>query len=222
MTKLVIALNQLEVQERPNIDDYLPFTRQLIQKALNLKEVNDHIPIFKVDDNYLSRLDGTPVSKEIKELTLEHRLRSVLRVKLDELPVYKTLMERLQHIIQAKNEASAETLSLLEELHKEFIKAKEEDESSGESRGLRAIRQSLAGKISDKKVCHNSALEINEIVLQRTEGRPEWYNQDSIKKDIQRDLIIYLAKRSATNNIDPTELSAVVKELLTYIEKHYE
>lgn len=222
MVKLITALNRHLNQSDVNIDEYLPFTKQLIQDSVDLTTVNESIPVFKVDDNYLSKLDGTPMSKEMKELTLEHRLRSVLRVKIGELPVYKTLLERLEGIISRKNEESADTLHLLTELHESYMRAKKEDEAHSEKKGIRAIKQILEDRVVEEHR-NDVAVEIDEL-LQKLVDRKEWYNQASVVANIQRELIKFLAINSGEDkriNIQPDELSGYAKELLKYIEVHY-
>ena len=223
MVQLVTALNRHLNQTDINIDDYLPFTKKLIQDAVDLKAVREDIPVFKVDDNYLSRLDGTAMSNEMKELTLEHRMRSVLRIAIGELPIYKTLLERLEGIISKKNDASSETLTLLEQLHHDYMKAKKEDDASTESKGIRAIKQLLESKVESKDDLAAIAIEIDELLLQYTD-RKEWYNQESVVAEIQRQLIIYISKNSGANgmiSLGPDQFSNYAKEILAYVEVHY-
>lgn len=223
MTKLTMALSAFESQSKPNIDEYLPFTKELIQKSLDLREVNEAVPVFKVDENYLQNLENTKVSKEMKEITLEQRMRSVLRIKMDELPIYKTLMERLEAIINRKNELGENLFSELSRLQNQYLEAKKQDELSGESKGLRAIKQVLEKKVSSADLLEKMANDLDDIVKKHTEGLKEWTNQDSIKGNIKMQIIVYLAQQSskADVNIQSDELSDYSKELLQYIETHY-
>jgi len=222
MAKLILALNRHLNQSEISIDEYLPFTKKLIQDSVDLSVVSESVPVFKVDDNYLSKLDGTPVSKEMKELTLEHRLRSVLRVQVGELPIYKTLLERLEGIVSRKNEESTDTLNLLTELHESYLRAKKEDEANVEKKGIRAIKQILQDRVEEEYQIE-VAVEIDEM-LDKLTDRKEWYNQASVVANIQRELIIFLARNSSEDGrirIGPDEHSAFAKELLKYIEVHY-
>lgn len=222
MVKLITALNRFLNQSDINIDAYLPFTKRLIQDSIDLSSVREGIPVFKVDDNYLSKLDGTPLNKEMKELTLEQRLRSVLRVAIGELPIYKTLLERLEGIVSKKNDESADTMNLLQELHDSYMRAKKEDQSTSEKKGIRAIKQILDARVGEQDK-NDIAIEIDEL-LDKLIDRKEWYNQESVVANIQRELIIFLAKNSSEDGrikIGPDEHSAYAKELLKYIEVHY-
>ena len=61
-----------------------------------------------VDDSYLKRLTFQ-IDKKEKELTLENRLRATLRIKSDDLPIYKTLQERLEAVIQRRDDEVEDT-----------------------------------------------------------------------------------------------------------------
>ena len=98
-TKLKLIVDSILSQEKPDVSQYLTKTRQMIQEHITLGEVRKNAPVFIVDDNYLKRLDGTALSEKEKELTLENRLRTVLRIKSSDLPIYKTLQERLEKIL---------------------------------------------------------------------------------------------------------------------------
>lgn len=223
-TKIIMGLQQLESQEKPDVKEYLPQTQRLIQNHISLREVNEAVPVFKIDDNYLKRLDGKVLSKEMRELTLEHRIRSILRVKVGDLPVYKTLDERLQAIIQRKNEETEDTYQLLENLFQDVVKAKKEDEESGESKGFRAIKQVLAPKIANNvDLLNELAVKIDEKVQENT-GFKDWQLQETVKGRIKTELIILLATYAREKQdlaISPDEYSYFANELLKYIQEHY-
>lgn len=223
-TKLVLALRQLESQDKPDVSDFLPQTQALIQQKIDLKEVNETVPVFKIDSNYLSRLDGKALNKEMKELMLEHRIRSILRVKVGDLPVYKTLQERLEALIRRKNEETEDTVLLMEQLFKDTLKAKEEDEAGGESTGYRAIKQLLAPRISNNpELVEELAAKIDEKVRSEA-GFKDWQLQDTVVGRIKTGLIIMLAQYAQQKRdlaIPPDDLSGFASELLTYIQKHY-
>ena len=110
---LKLIVDSILSQEKPDVSQYLAKTRQMIQEHIVLGEVRENAPVFVVDDNYLKRLDGTALSEKEKELTLENRLRTVLRIKASDLPVYKTLQERLERIINRRDEEVDDTYALL-------------------------------------------------------------------------------------------------------------
>ena len=88
-----------------------------------------------------------PEDKEQREILIEKRLRSILTVKLGNLPIYKTLMERLEEIITQKDQQDLDTLGLLTMLTGQINEAIKEEEAEGISKGEMALRQIVNEKV---------------------------------------------------------------------------
>ncbi|GAJ12172.1 unnamed protein product, partial [marine sediment metagenome] len=115
-TELVVALRQQNENKKPNVRDYLANTQRLIQEHVDISKIDQTAPIFVVDDNYLRRIDELPPDREQREVLLEKRLRALLIVRLGNLPIYHTLMERLEAIVAQKDQETQDTLELLTKL----------------------------------------------------------------------------------------------------------
>ena len=95
-TQIVLAWKQMSNDGEPAVDDeYLANTKKLIQEHVDISAINQAAPVFVVDDNYLRRIDELPPDPEHQQMLIEKRLRSVLVIRLGNLPVYKTLMEQI-------------------------------------------------------------------------------------------------------------------------------
>ena len=223
-TKIMMAVDQLQRQEKPDVKAYLPQTQAIVQQYIKLREVDQTVPVFKIDDNYLSRLDGEELTKEQRELTLEHRIRSVLRVKIGDLPVYKTLQERLEKIIKRKNEEAQDTEDLLRGLFNEVVTAQREDEESGESKGYRAIKQILVPRISNNPELLNELAANLDEKIKAIATFENWQLQNSVVSKIKTGIIITLAQYSQQKQdlaITPDEYSSFVGNLMNFVQKHY-
>jgi len=221
-TQIIIAYRQLISQEKPDISDYLAHTRELIQSTINLDDINKVAPVFVVDDNYLKKLDGSKLDLDGRESTLEHRLRSMLRDKVGDLPIYKTLQERLQEIIENKNADTAQTVHLLEQLTLDTVDALKADEAMADTKGQRAISQILRNKIQNEEILKNLTSKIHEIVLNHTRDFKNWQEQGTKIAQIKKELIIFFATLNMPEfKLEPDEYSDFSNELLKYIESHY-
>lgn len=221
--QIVLARKQ-QINQRPDINEYLAHTRELIQEHIDISKINNAAPVFVVDDKYLHKLGDLGLTKEQKEMTLEEALRKILIVKGPTMPIYKSLLERLQRIIDRKNVETEDTLSLLEKLTNEVNEAIKKEKSLGYSKGELAIYQLLTEKIKDEELLKKTSAELNDIILAQTKDFKDWQLQDSVKARIKRDVIIALATASRQNknvNISPDEYSNFVTELLKYVEIHY-
>jgi type I restriction enzyme R subunit len=209
-TKLKMIIDSILSQEKPDVSEYLAKTREMIQEHIELGEINEKAPVFVVDDSYLKRLDGTELNEKDKELTLENRLRATLRIKAEDLPIYKTLQERLEAIIQRRDEEVDDTYSLLCVIMNDLNKAQEQELSSDLSKGERAISQLLSQKIDNDELVGLITSDINEIVEGRTKNFNNWQIQDSVVGKIRVDIIKKLVDLSKTH-------SAISKENVDYI-----
>lgn len=223
-TKLKLIVDSILNQEKPDVSQYLAKTRQIIQEHITLGKIRENAPVFVVDDNYLKRLDGTDLSEKDKELTLENRLRSVLRVKAHELPVYKTLQERLEKIVQRRDEEVEDNYSLLCGIMNELNEAQNLEKSSNLSMGERAISQLLREKLDNEELISVVTDELNEIVKSRTNDFKNWQQKDTVVAEIKRDLILKLVMLSKVHSAiqnEEIDYSQFSEKLMKYIIQHY-
>ena len=223
-TEVVLAWKQMTGggDGRPPVDEeYLANTRKLIQEHVDIGKINQTAPLFVVDDNYLRRIDELPPDREQREILIEGRLRAILTVRLGNLPVYKSLMERLDEIIKRKDSDAQEILGLLAELTGEVNNAIKEEAAMGLSKGELAIKQLVVEKTTYGEP-DELAGRLTNIISEHT--FPGWQIQPSVQAEIKRDLIIGIAeyaKEKEDDNIDPDEYSKFGKEAMKYVEKHF-
>jgi type I restriction enzyme R subunit len=102
-------------------------TRELIQKNTTFLRIAESIPVFKIDKDYVTRLDDFP-SPSDKAAALEALLLGELSED-DPSFLYRQLGERLQRIKAKKDARDSDTIQRLQELQQiadETVKAKDE------------------------------------------------------------------------------------------------
>ena len=221
-TEIIVALRQLEGNTQPNIAEYLANTRKLIQEYIDIGKINRTGPLFVVDDNYLRRIDELPGDPEQCETLLEKRLRAILRVRLDRLPIYKTLMERLNEIIDQKDQETRDTLERLKDLTGKLNKAIKQEEAIDQSRGEMAIRQLVAEKVVQYGKADELASKITDCISEKV--FPGWQSQSTVQAEIKRDIILELAKYAQAHpevELNPDDYSKFSREAMKYVEKHF-
>ncbi len=104
-------------------------TRQLIQENTAFMQVTDALPVFKIDENYRSRIDDLPSASD-KAAALEAALTAELSE--DEAGfTYRLLGERLRKIKERKDasdDATAQRLQELEAIAAEAARSRQEPE----------------------------------------------------------------------------------------------
>ena len=104
-------------------------TRQLIQENTSFLQVAESLPVFRIDENYVARLDDLPSASD-KAAALE----AALTVELSEDDpsfIYRMLGERLQRLKERKDasdQATEKRLRELEAIAAEAAKTKQEPE----------------------------------------------------------------------------------------------
>jgi type I restriction enzyme, R subunit len=221
-TQIVLAWKQMSNDGEPAVDDeYLANTKKLIQEHIDVSAINQAAPIFVVDDNYLRRIDELPPDPEHQQMLIEKRLRSVLVIRLGNLPVYKTLMERLDSIIEQKNLDIQQSIGLLTELTGNVNEAMKEESDMKLSKGELAINQLVTTKTNYAKP-DELASRLTNIIAEHT--FPGWQNQPSVQATIKRDIIIGMAEYAKENDdssMDPDEYSKFGMEAMKYVEQHF-
>lgn len=223
-TKLKLIVDSILIQLPPDVSQYLAKTREIIQAHIDIGDINEQAPVFVVDDNYLKRLDGTALNEKDKELTLENRLRTVLRIKADDLPVYKTLQERLEQVIKRRDEDLEDSYDLLRQIMLEFNEAQVMEEDDTQTMGERAITQMLKEHINNDELVAIITQKLNAAVLRETEGFTNWQIQDSVVARIRRDIIIELAQLSKVHSAitkETIDYSKFAEEVMKYILQYY-
>jgi hypothetical protein len=219
-----MIVDSISRQEKPDVSQYLAKTRMMIQEHIQLGEINEKAPVFVVDDSYLKRLDGTVLSEKDKELTLENRLRATLRIKSEDLPIYKTLQERLESIIKRRDEEVEDTYSLLCSIMNDLNKAQEQELSSDLSMGERAISQLLKQKIDNDELVSLITSDINAIAEQQTKDFANWQIQDSVVAKIRVDIIKKLVELSRTHTAiskEKVDYIPFAEQVMKYIVRYY-
>ena len=220
-TELVIALHQMNGNKKPNVTDYLANTRKLIQEHVDIGKIDQTAPVFVVDDNYLRKIDELPPDKEQREVLLEKRLRALLTARLGNLPIYHTLMERLEMLIAQKYQDTQDTLELLTRLTGEVNEAIKEEQAMGFSKGEMALRQLVVDKVPGAEPDELSFL-LNKVVIEHTFSG--WQVQPSVQATIKRDIILELATYAKDHPkvaLNPDDYSLFSQEAMKYVEKHF-
>jgi type I restriction enzyme R subunit len=102
-------------------------TRQLIEENTTFIKIAEALPVFKIDENYIARLDDLPSASD-KAAALEAALTAELSED-DPGFIYRLLGERLQQIKERKDASdkdAEERLRALEAIAAETAKAKQE------------------------------------------------------------------------------------------------
>lgn len=183
-----------------DLAEYRPQTWALVREAVEIERIRDDLSVYRIDGEYVRRLDDAPGSPEEKAAEIEAALEYEIQVGGGEKnPVTRSLAERLERIRRKKAEADADMLSLLEQLVHDVVTEKEAREAFGLSeraQGFLTLVHTHAPGLDDDKMVE-LARQVDEIV-DKNATFPEWAERDDVLRDIRKDTIKLLLAEEAT------------------------
>jgi type I restriction enzyme R subunit len=196
-----------------DIHEYRPQTWALVREAVGIERLRDDLPVYRIDGNYLRRIEEAPGPSEEKAAEIEAAIEYEIKVGGgNKDPVTRSLAERLERIRQKKAEADTDMLALLEELVREIVREKQVQESlrlSDRAQIFLALGRTHAPGASED-VLVQLARDV-EVVVGRNATFPGWAERDDVLRDIRRETIKLLLQADATKHLVST---AYIDEVL--------
>jgi len=124
LCNIYIAHLRRNRRERVSFEELSAKTRELIQQYTEFKDISDIVPVYRIDDNYLTQVQAS-LSPQDRAAELEAALSREL-IEGDGGFLYKKLGERLKRAIEQKEINDQLSLRWLEETIAEFINVKRE------------------------------------------------------------------------------------------------
>jgi type I restriction enzyme, R subunit len=169
-----------------DVREYRPQTHALVQEAVSVERLRHDLPVYRIDGEYLKRLEGLPGSPEEKAAEVEAAIEFEIRAHGgDADPVARSLAERLEHIRRRKEEADADMLSLLEDLAGEYATEKDAHEALGLSERAQGFLSLARAQTS---LSEDDAVELARRLDQAVNAHAtvsDWHERDDVRRDIR-------------------------------------
>jgi type I restriction enzyme R subunit len=174
-----------------DVQEYRPQTWALVRDAVAIERLRDDLPIYRIDGDYVERLEHAPGSPEEKAAEIEAALEYEIKVGGGETnPVTRSLAERLERIRKRKAEADEDMLSLLEGLVRDLVSERDAREALGLSeraQGFLTLAHTHVSTLDEDKAVE-LARRVDAIV-DKNASFPEWAERDDVLRDIRKDTI---------------------------------
>jgi type I restriction enzyme R subunit len=166
-------------------------TRALIREHVDVKELDDQFPSYKLDENYLTKIK--PLDPNAKALDIEAMLDAEIRIRLDEDEDVRPLSERLKRIIDQKRAGTLAGIALLKELEDLTSQVLDVVEEA-----RRPVRDSIAKEVAKRAegISDDRALQVADAVVRRADELcfPNWFVQSHMDTELYREFTILLNK----------------------------
>jgi type I restriction enzyme, R subunit len=186
-----------------DVEEYRPQTWALVREAVSVERLRDDLPIYRIDGEYVKRLEDAPGSPEEKAAEIEAALEYEIKVGGGEKnPVTRSLAERLERVRKRKAEADEDMLSLLEGLVRDVVSEREAREALGLSeraQGFLTVARTHAATLKEEKLVE-LARRVDEIVNENATF-PGWAERDDVLRDIRKETIKLLVGDPETKTL---------------------
>ncbi|MBI4446309.1 MAG: HsdR family type I site-specific deoxyribonuclease [Acidobacteria bacterium] len=165
-------------------------TRQLIREHVDVKEIEDEFPTYKLDENYLTKIKD--MNPDAKALDIEAMLDAEIGIRLDEDEDIRPLSERLKRIIEQKRAGTLAGIALLKELEdltKQVVDVVQEAQ--------RPIVDSIAKEVAKRVdgISEADAMAVAKAIVAKATEKcfKNWFLQNHMDTELYREFTILLA-----------------------------
>lgn len=165
-------------------------TRQLIREHVDVKEIEDEFPTYKLDENYLTKIKD--MNPDAKALDIEAMLDAEIRIRLDEDEDIRPLSERLKRIIDQKRAGTLAGIALLNELE-DLTKQVVDVIQEAQRPIVDSIAKEVAKRVED--ISEADALAVATAIVSKASEKcfKNWFLQSHMDTELYREFTILLA-----------------------------
>jgi len=211
-----IAYNRVRGREA-RLVEFRKKTEELVRREVKIKQIEQEIPIFRIDEEYLKKLDGAGYSEPQKISELSSAISNHIRVNLERNPIYETFSQRLKRIMSLLDRKRKR--EELEKLVGDIV----EFERKRKELGATKLEYAMMGAL--KKVVRKSDEELLSLVkklLSVVEGQlfKGWSKKKVIKVEIARRLFDACMQELSGEKLQLNTISKTSDELLKFLERY--
>lgn len=191
-------------------------TYALVHEAISAAALQRDLPVYRIDGDYLHRLDEMELSGEEKATEIEVAVIHEIKERGDHDPVARSLAERLRVLRERRAQANQTTLDLLhdyEQLAADYVAEIDAAKASGLSERAHLLTVLAHGHEAETadEVLHAVATRIDERLSELTDFAG-WHERPDIVQAIRKAMIGELAREDGTRALTT---SGYVEEAIT-------
>jgi type I restriction enzyme R subunit len=204
--------------EKP-LEEYVDKTKKLVRESVEIFSVGKKIPIFKIDSDYLKKLEGLKYTKEHEKIELIGAIGGHITICIEKNPIYETLKEKLDRILKERD--GRVVLQSLKDLVQEMVNIDKEEKEEKSRLGLSdeeyALMQIL--KKHDLDIGENESQFVKDIL----DGvEPEtfkgWQSKRKVRQDVEKKFFDACLEQF-TGRLEIREISKMAEEMTQFLVK---
>jgi len=201
LSRIHVAFKRTTGGEDDPEDDMREKTREILNENVEITEVKDDFPTYKLGEEYLEDVEGLD-NPGVKASQIAHATREHLHPRENQNPRYKRLSERVTDIVerwQGDEIGDPEAVEALKSVEEEVLNVEEEAEEQGMDDAGFAIYTHLTEQTPEAIDSEEQAEEVAEETVSRFRERVDrgyhgWKTNQQTTSEVTRILLDVLAK----------------------------
>jgi len=215
--KMVMKKSPVEM----HIERYCEKTIKYIHKSTEISNLETDMPVVEFDEGYLKKLEEKVKSKEEKAANILFTLNRLVLVDRHKNPVYESLVEKVQRLLDLWKEKTRD----YERLYREGIKTinvikslTDRQKTLGLSDLEYSLLLALENKFGEDQKLLNEIKDISDIL--KNSLFPGWFNQTTIKKNVEREVRRFVRKLKGKYKISLEEMNELYNKLIERVKNY--
>lgn len=201
-------------------DIYFEKTVKYIHQTAEIQNLKKNTPVIAFDSDYLQKLEEKIKTKEEKTANIVFTLNRMVLVDRYSNPVYETLSDRVQRILEKWRDKTKD----YESIYREGVKIVEEINALSARQkelGLTDLEYSVLLILEKRFPQVNWLNDIKELTnVIKDKLFPGWTLQKTVMKEVERDIRRFLRKYVASYNIDLAEIDNLSRQIKDNFEEY--
>lgn len=196
ITQINLAFKRQNRRDENPEEDLRRKTIDLIEEHVNIKDIKESYPVYKISYEHLEKIKGLNPSAKAAEIAYATRRHVKSRVGTN--PKYLSLSKRLEEVTSSwqsgelEDQLAAEKLENIEEEAIEIDEAPEQHEMSEGEYAVFYLLTEDYSKAINKKESEELSQDIGDDLTEIKRNFPEWYTHENAKKQLRQKIISLL------------------------------
>jgi type I restriction enzyme R subunit len=192
LSRIQVAFERTTSGKEAPEDDMREKTREIINENVDVGEIRDDFPTYKLGEEYLEDVEGLD-NPGVKASQIAHATQDHLHPRTGQNPRYQRLSERVTEIVerwQGGEVADPEAVEALKSVEDEVLEVEQAAGEDAAERAKFAIHTHLTEELDDEFEDGEKATELADSIVDRFEDHvdrdyPGWQTNKSTEQDIE-------------------------------------
>ena len=191
LSRIQVAFERTTSGKEAPEDDMREKTRQIINENVDVGEIRDDFPTYKLGEEFLEDVEGLD-NPGVKASQIAHATQDHLHPKTGQNPRYQRLSERVTEIVerwQGGDVADPEAVEALKSVEKEVLEVEREAGDDADERAKYAIENHLTEEL-DEEFERGKGVDIADSIVDQFEDRVDraysgWETNKATEQDVE-------------------------------------